>query len=579
MHPVIDWLKQRKAVQWTLGYLTVAWVFLQFIETVGGPWEIPNEVLRQIQIAVLAGLAIVVVVAAVRSARGPHRATPAEVLVIAVLALGGAWALTRFVPRGPQVAGGVAVVAVLPPANLGGTEDQDAFLVFLQDQLISLLGRSLAPDIIVMGRQSTARFAGTTLGTPEIAAELAADVVVELSGMATPDTLVITARLTGSAGEQRWSETYRRSHALGLSVGDITESVARGIQAELLGTTADMVRETRSLAAQRCFAQGRAFLNRGLDLEGDLYRAIEYFRCAIDQDPGYAAAHAGVSAAFRRLGAFDMIAPDSAWPNAEAAAREAFRLAPDAEESLLASAWTRVYAMEWEEADRLFRRAVMLNPSFVEGLADYSEFLANLGFGDRAIEFADSAVAIDPANPMAQMRLAWAVGQAGAFERSLEMTRRLSNETPGFGLANWWSSQLLRNEGRFEEALDELRQAIATFDPDDLGDEYAFLAYLYGELGEEDAWQAALDGMSALEAEHGRYISPVARSLAYVGVGDYDTAMALLEEGYRTRAGWIWLVPQPMYPWRSRMSGLPEFQDLLGRIEGGFAPGYGTPRE
>ncbi len=134
---------------------------------------------------------------------------------------------------------------------------------------------------------------------------------------------------------------------------------------------------------------------------------------------------------------------------------------------------------------------------------------------------------------------------------------------PNYDLALWYLSINYGYQGKFEEAIASMRTAMALMLEDDLGDERGYLGYFLGRLGQKEEARTQLEKLDEL-ASKGRYISPVARSLVYVGIDDKEQALALLEEAYETRDGWMSDVN--VEPAFDPLRDDPRFQDLLLRM-------------
>jgi serine/threonine-protein kinase len=288
-------------------------------------------------------------------------------------------------------------------------------------------------------------------------------------------------------------------------------------------------------------------------------RAVAYYEQALERDPDYAPAHAGIALSWGMLGWANVISPDSAWPRMREAAERAWALNRDLPEVRLAAALKkRHYDWDWGGTREEFEQAIALNPSYADALAENSWFLSALGDHERAVELARRASQLEPNDPRLRLALPWALGHADRFDEAMDEIDALLEDFPGYGLAPWYESHMYTRLGRYEDAVASMRTAMGMMQPDDLGDEYCLLAYLYAKLGRPDgAWEqlAALDRLAA----DGRYISPVPRSFAYIALEDHDRAMELLTEAYETRAGWIALLPL----WREWLEPLESRQDFM----------------
>src|SRR2546422_1683965 len=137
------------------------------------------------------------------------------------------------------------------------------------------------------------------------------------------------------------------------------------MQASLAGSDQmTLVRpHTENLEAYQLHLKGRGFINRrGVAL----WQALEAFRAAFELDPQYALASAGLADAYTLLGMYGVLSPPDALPHARAAARRSVELGPELAEAHNAVAGVRLWDWDWAGADREFRKALQLNPSYVQ---------------------------------------------------------------------------------------------------------------------------------------------------------------------------------------------------------------------
>ncbi len=183
---------------------------------------------------------------------------------------------------------------------------------------------------------------------------------------------------------------------------------------------------------------------------------------------------------------------------------------------------------------------------------------------DEAMAQAEKAVELDPRNKSTQQRLAEAFGQARRYEEAIQKTKDVLVSNPDYDLAHYWLSNIYGFQGKFEEAIASMQTAMGLMLEDDLGDERGFLGYFLGRLGQKEEAGTQFEKLDEL-ASKGRYISPVARSLVHVGIDDKEQALALLEEAYETRDGWM--LSLNVGPAFDPLRDDPRFQDLLRRMK------------
>lgn len=390
----------------------------------------------------------------------PPRTTRPVGVAIAVLAVAlGAAAVGWFATRdaGSRAAGPIASIAVLPLANLSGADDQQYFADGMTEALISEL--SAIGNLRVISRTSVMQFRDTTRPLPEIAAALRVDGIVEGSVMRSDGDVRITARLIDARSDsQVWSGNYRQplSDAIALQ-REVAAEVGREIRGEL--TPADTARLARRTnvdeQAYQSYLRGRFHWN--LRSSSDLFLAVEHFRRAIDRDPDFALAHAGLADAYVVLGDYRDLMPADAYGRAREAVDTALRLDPALAEAHTTRAWLS-FALErdWAAAERSFARALQLNPGYATAHQWQGEFLAALGQFDEAFGAMTRARDLDPLAPMPQAIQGWMAYLAGRFDDAIRLCEGVLTRDPDFRPARMYLAWTQMDQGRLDEAEEEI---------------------------------------------------------------------------------------------------------------------------
>ena len=386
----------------------------------------------------------------------PARAKGIALVALAAgLAAAGLWWLIA--SRSSEVSAPIASIAVLPLANLSGADAQQYFADGMTEALISEL--SAIGDLRVISRTSVMQFKGTTRPLPEIAAALRVDGIVEGTVMRTDRDVRITARLIDARSDsQVWSGNYQQplSDAIALQ-REVAAEVGREIRGEL--TPADTARLARRThvdeQAYQSYLRGRFHWN--LRSSSDLFLAIQHFDRAIERDPDFALAHAGLADAYVVLGDYRDLMPADAYGKARRAVDTALRLDPDLAEAHTTRGWLS-FALErdWSAAGRSFARALELNPGYATAHQWQGEFLAALGQFDEAFAAMGRARDLDPLAPMPQAIQGWAAYLAGRFEEAIRLCEGVLARDPNFRPARMYLAWTRMDQGRLDEAEEEV---------------------------------------------------------------------------------------------------------------------------
>src|SRR5947207_6861038 len=300
-------------------------------------------------------------------------------------------------------------IAVLPFVNMSGDEENEYFADGLAEELLNVLSK--IRGLRVASRTSAFSFKGKDVDIPTVAQKLNVATVLEGSVRKSGKRVRITAQLIQVASDSHlWSETYDRELDDIFAVqDDIAQSVVRELRAALLGPKAAALANATvkeevqaasrgrgdNVEAYRLYLQGRFFEDR-FTREGSA-RALEYYRRALEIDPRYGLACAGVARVYSDQGGRFWLPTAEGFSKAREAAQRALELDPDLAEAHAAMGGIRIfYDWDWQGADESLRRALELAPGNARILRSAAIVARSLGRLQEAIELLRQAAALDP---------------------------------------------------------------------------------------------------------------------------------------------------------------------------------------
>ncbi len=356
-----------------------------------------------------------------------------------------------------------------------------------------------------------------------------------------------------------WARRFEESLTDVLEIQDsISEQVAEVLVPHLTGEEREKLakRGTDNPEAFEAYMRGRYYWNS--QTKDGLAKCMASFERAVELDPNYAAAYAGIAEYHCWLAVYGLMAPAERLVDARKAAERALEL-----DDTLADAHTAhglallADEQQWTLAGKRFRRAIELNPNYPTAHIHYSCQLAMEGRYDESIIEARQACSLDPLNPFNAYILAWNYYQARRYGDALAQARKVLESEPLYGSAHFAITWALRRMGEFDEAISE---AIKTIELQ--GEIPMFLASLgcsYAEAGRMDEARRVLDDLNS-KAENG-FVSPYHRALLNIQLGEYSKALDLLEESVKYNEPWVaWLGVEPQFdPIRRE----PRFVELL----------------
>jgi TolB-like protein len=567
-------LKRRNVVRMGGLYLVGAWLLVQVAGTILPMFGAPEWIARSLVILLAIGLVPALVIAWVfeltPSGLKRDEGVPAQesiapqtarrmdrlILIVAVIAV-AYFAFDKFVLAARREAALVAQttthvtaaisaekstvnprsIAVLPLDNYTGDPKEDYFAEGMTDELTTDLAN--ISQLRVISRSSTLQFAGKQRPlTPEIAKLLNVDAVVEGSVQRQGDKVRITAQLIDARADRHlWAKSFERNSRDVLALeAELASAIAGEINVRL--TPGEQVRLTSAKSvnpeAHDAYLKGRYFFNRPSD--ENLGKAITQFEQAIALDPNFAPAYSGLSDAYL-WAAFNegVVRAREAGSKAKAAAEQAIALDPSSAEAHVSLAnYKSWYEHDWAGADKLFQEAVSLNPNYAFAHDQWALSLGCQGRFDEAIIEGKRAEELDPLDPSIAVDNTLALAGKGDFEAARAEDRRGAELDPTFFFPQMQFGWLDLQQGNVRAAIPELEKAAAMEAPPFAT---AYLGYAYGAAGDRDRALATIEELKK-KTVHG-YIPPFNLAIVYLGLGELDRAMDLLEQASADDSQWM----------------------------------------
>ena len=418
-------------------------------------------------------------------------------------------------------------IAVLPFFNAGN----DPQMEYLPDGITESLIRSLSqlPNLSVMARNTVFTYKGREIDPRQVRGDLNVQAVVTGRVRRQGERLIIRAELADAAtGARLWGEEYERSLADLLTVErEITLEISEALRPRLSGAEQRQIakRQSAHSEAYRLYLLGSHsfFQNTTASYE----KALAYFNQAIALDPNYALAHAGVSDVYAASSS-QILPPAEAMPKARQAALMAIKLDGTLPEAHYSLGTVMIWGdWDWAGAEREYKRAIELNPSFVIALAQYGNLLASLGRFEEALAVARRAQELDPLS----FHGAYALGRiyfvARRYDEALIPFRKLVEIDPNDRSAHYYLGRVLSQQGKHQEAIIELRRA---FELNQSHSGRAWLAHGFARAGRRNEALKLLRELEALSIRE--RVSPIYIARIYSGLGERERALTWLRKSY-----------------------------------------------
>jgi DNA-binding winged helix-turn-helix (wHTH) protein/TolB-like protein/Flp pilus assembly protein TadD len=421
----------------------------------------------------------------------------------------------------------ITSIAVLPFKPLVTEARDESLEMGMADSLIAALGN--LNGITVRPISAVRKYTGLDQDALTAGREQRVDAVVEGNIQKTNDEIRVTVRLLRvTDGVQLWSDKFdQKSTDIFLIQDSISQRVAATLANKLSGSERQLLTKhsTQDPAAYQLYLKGRYFLNKST--EQDFRKAIEYFQSALEKDPNYAAAYAGVADAYAQLGSFGLLEMKQSYERA----REAIARALERDDKLAEAHASLGYILtnyywNWPEAESQFKQAIELNPNYAMAHNWYSQYLGFMGRPEEAFRESKRAQEIDPLSPWTNSGFISFL--ARRYDEAIAESQKALELDPQFAAAHMVIGLSYVQKNNYERAIAELQKA------QDNPDSRALLGYAYGVAGKRNEARHLLEQLQHVAKEE--YVSPFPVAATYVGLGETDKAFEMLEKAYAERS-------------------------------------------
>jgi class 3 adenylate cyclase/TolB-like protein/Tfp pilus assembly protein PilF len=563
-------VKERAIIPWAVVYLLAAWTVLQTASFLAEHFHWSSAVPRGLGILTFVGFIVAMVVAWHHGEKGRQPVKASEVGIIAFLLVLGLASLFLVrtdeatdpgTPSPDSSAGRRPSIAVLPFDNFSPDPEDAYFANGVQEDVTTALSRIQA--LRVPGRSSVDRYKENRPSTQEMAAALGADYLLEGSATVVGKAVRVTVQLIDGRTDQHvWSEEYDYAFSVD-QVISVRSALAREVASRLraLITPEEEARisepPTQVPEALELYLRARYRWNQRT--EAGVRESLRLFQEAIDLDPSFAEAYAGLADAFLVLSNWGWIDHREGHRRGIAAAERALDLDP-----LNASANASLGALhlwstrDWVRSEAYFLRAIELDHEYAYTHYWYSALLSALGRHEESIHQAQEAEELDPLSPQISFGLSRSLFLARDYHQAIADASRALELHPQY-------SPLYGQICRSYTALGEYQEAEAAClrEKETGGREWTLsMALVWAFQGNREAALRELEGIASDVGEAG--LQPIIVAMVFAGLGDTDAAFERLQMAIDE--DYPYLEYLPSNPFFDPLRSDPRFEALLGRI-------------
>jgi serine/threonine protein kinase/tetratricopeptide (TPR) repeat protein len=462
-------------------------------------------------------------------------------------------------------------IAVLPFKILHVEQKDDAYLgIGMADAIITKI--SNIRRLIVRPTSSVLKYAEGHHDALAIGQALDVNYILDGRVQRVGDRVRVTVQLVNAkeSSVPLWAAKFDENFTDMLSVEDvISTQVAQALMPKLTGEEEEILnrRDTENALAYQAYLKGRYYWNTYT--EDGLAQAIIYFMQAVEEDPEYAQAHAGVADYYNWLGVWGAFPPKESFAAAKSAALKALALDEtlgEAHSSLAFASWS--LDRDWTGAEERFKRAIELNPSYPTSHRWYSYLTGAMGRHAEAISEIQQTQKLDPLSPTVGALTAFAFYNARLYDRSLEELRKAVELDHDNYLTQHTFSLAYAQKGMYEQAISSARKSVALSrrSPSSLW----ALGTALASSGQHEEARGVLNELK--ELSNRRYVSAAYIARIHAELGERDEAFAALEKACDEQDWWVlWMGVDPRF---DALRSDPRYRRLIERI--GLATAEGT---
>jgi eukaryotic-like serine/threonine-protein kinase len=454
----------------------------------------------------------------------------AAVSVVALVLAVAGW----FVWKSRGATNEVSSVAVLPFTNQGGSSDTEYLSDGITESLINDLSK--LPKLAVRSRSSVFHYKGRDADPQTVAKDLRVDAVITGRVLQRGDQLVISAELIDARSNRSlWGDRYDRKMADLVAVQqDISGAIAARLRERLSGDAAkpEVQGGTRDPEAYQLYLKGQYYFEKRTP--ESLQKARDYFNQAIQKDPTYAMAWAGLAADYYVEPDYAPVSNAENLPKALAAAERALAINDRLAEPHAILAGIHNSLFEWDASEREFGRAIELNSTDANSRNWYAFFLSQMGRHNEAIVQAKRAVELEPLNLKYNDTLAAMYRDARRYDLAIEQYRKTLDIDPNYASALRNLSGTYASLHRSDQWLENWKKAATVINDRDELEMAEEAARVYSKSGYRAAISRVIELQLGLKKR--RYVDPADIAYNYAELGEKDQAFSWLEKAYSEKS-------------------------------------------
>ncbi len=445
-------------------------------------------------------------------------------------------------------------IAVLPFEDLSPNKDQEHFCDGMTDEIIAKLSRIEGWKVIP--RTSVRHYKEKDKDIKKIGKELDVASVLDGSIRKEEDDIRVTVTLINvEDGFQLWSDIYdQKLERVFVIQSEIAEKIIKALKIELLPEEKEQIRKkpTDNLEAYNLYLQGRWNWSRRTRKEMEI--SIKYFERSIENDPNYALAYVGLADSYITLADWGFLEPKKIYFKAKEAAIKALEIDDSLAEAHNSNAIIKyMYEMDWLNAEKEFKRAIILNPDYAAARQEYAEYLACSGRFSEALKEIEQAQKLDPLSLIFNAIEAFVLYFARDYDQAIEQSKKTLEMDPSFMPAHFYLGRCYREIGMYEKALEEFRKI----------NDQAAIGITLAKMGKKSEAHQVIKGYTEDTTQSDSPLSLVDIARIYFALEENDQGFKWLIKAYEEKKSLRYLKVHPLY---DHVRSDPRFKALMKKV-------------
>jgi tetratricopeptide (TPR) repeat protein len=400
----------------------------------------------------------------------------------------------------------------------------------------------------------------------DIGKELHVGTVLEGSVRRSGNQIRIVAQLIDANNEvQLWADTYDKELTQVFAIqSDVAQQIALALKAKLSSEEKKRIEQkpTQNVEAYTLYLQGRFFWNKRTE-EG-FKKAIEYFQQAIEKDPSYARAYAGIADCYNLLGVYGYLSPKESALKAKEAAEGAIKSDNALAESHEALAHVEMlYDWNWSDVEREYKEAITLDPDYATAHQRYAIYLTMRGQMDEALASIKRAQELDPLSLIINTDVGLVCYLKSEFLQATEQCQKAIALDSDFVVAYFIRGMIDEQLGKFGDAVDVFQKAVKLSPGNSIY--LSGLGHAYASAGNHAGANKVLSEL--LEISKQRYVSPYSIACVYAGIGEKEKSLEWLQKACEDRSVWLIHLHMKVDPRLRNLQNDPRFVTLMRKMD------------